>query len=49
MDIIKCIFNACGEIMRTNINLFGFPISLLEVAIFVFLSSLAMYIVHKFF
>ena len=49
MEYIKMIFNACAQIWRINIDLFGFSVSLREVIIFVFLGGLLLHFAFSFF
>lgn len=49
MNIIKTIFFACTQILRININLFGFNVSVSQVIVFVFIGCLLFKFIKSFF
>lgn len=49
MDYVKNIFDACAQIWRISINLFGYSVSLREVVIFVFLAGILLRFAYSFF
>lgn len=45
MDFLKFLFNSIFEVAATNINVLGYPVSILEIAIFVMLGSILIVVV----
>lgn len=49
MNFIKIIFLACTQIIRTNVDLFGFNVSVSQVIVFVFIGCLLIKFIRSFF
>lgn len=45
MDFIKFLFNSIIDVAATNINVLGYPVSILEIALFVMLGSIMIVVV----
>ena len=48
MENIQIIFDFCTQIMRININLYGYSVSLFSVIVFVFLAAMIIKLLRHF-